>query len=109
LPGYEGGKSRFSDKGGSAVFASPLEKAGTCKVYVYRVAHPNNDARQGIVINHGGASENLVVDMRTGPSGWVELGSYSFKGNGQENVVIKPGAGIYPARCSAVMFVLVAP
>jgi len=106
LPGYQGGKSRFSNKGGSAVFTPPIKKAGTYIVYNYRVAHPSNDARQGIVINHSGVSKPLVVDMRTAPSGWVELGSYSFKGNGHETVVIKPGSGISPARCSAVMFVL---
>jgi hypothetical protein len=105
LSGYQGGKSRFSDKGGSAVFSSPLKKAGTYKVYIYRVTHPSNDARQGIVINHGSGSENLVVDMRTGPSGWVELGSYAFKRTKEEGVVVKPGSGISQARCSAVMFV----
>jgi len=109
LPGYQGGQSRYSDKGGSAVFASPLDKAGTYKVYIYRVAHPSNDARQGIAINHGGGSESLIVDMRPGPSGWVELGSYPFKGNGEESVAVKPGSGTAPARCSAVMFVLATP
>ena len=109
LPGYKGGKSRFSDKGGRAVFASPLNKAGEYTVYIYRVAHPSNDARQGIVINNGGGSESLVVDMRMGPSGWVELGSYAFKGTKKEGVVVKPGSGISPARCSALMFVLATP
>lgn len=47
-------------------------------------------------------SEELIT---AGPSAWVKLGSYYFKGNGKESVVIKSEEGNAPARTSAVKFV----
>lgn len=90
--------------GNTASWVPSIGAAGTYQVYVWKVVTADGDSNARYDVVHSGSTTTTYLDGRSGSSGWVSLGSYSFAtGTGGSVKVTSSGTGC--VRADAVKFV----
>lgn len=108
VKGANGSSTRYTSIGGSSITWNPRLKAGTVTVSVYKVNWPDKaDPKVKVDVVHNGKTDSFNLNMTTPSSGWIELGTFDFSGNGVEYVSLTRTTGssslIY-TRADAVKF-----
>ena len=87
VKGVNGSSTRYTTAVGSAITWKPKITAGTASVSFYKVNWPDSaDPRVRLEIAYGSAIETRYVDLTPTGEGWVDLGTYTFTGSGNEYV-----------------------
>lgn len=104
LTGYNGSGTRFaSGSGAKAEWVFVCPKTDTYRVYVYKVQHSTSDTNAKISVHHAGGTAVSYLNYATGSSGWVDLGAYSFSGQGTYKLINERANGYL--RADAVRFI----
>jgi hypothetical protein len=106
LKGY-GGKATFwtATSGASAKWTAAV--SGKKQILFWRVAYTGNDAAVTVIVYHEGGEARVVLDTRGDKPGWVDLGTYGFKGSAQVRLEKTGEPGNF--RISALRFAEVSP
>jgi hypothetical protein len=88
LAGYKTGvKSRYTSTQGSSATWIGRFPEGNYTVSLYKIVHTTaQDKNIKVEVKHKAGTEVLYIDQSSGPSGWVDLGTYDFTGDGSEYV-----------------------
>ena len=79
--------SRYTATQGAAATWTPSMPGGRYTVSFYKIVrNPGADNQLQLEVKHAGGTASQTVDASTGTSGWVELGTYDFAGDGTEFV-----------------------
>lgn len=103
LTGYNNSSSRYSPIANATVTYTPILSPGYYVVSVYKIVHANNTTNAQITIVHQGIVDTQTLNMTTGVSGFVTLGTFYFSGNGNEYVQLTAGSS-GNLRADAVKF-----
>lgn len=104
LFGYNNSSTRFNSAPNAAATWTPAIPAGTYKVEFYNVAHATNSTNAKITIVHNGVSDVLTLNLVTSPSGFLDLGNFSFTGAPGEYLKLSQGLTLGTLRADAVRF-----
>lgn len=117
LSGYKTGvKSRYSTTQGSSAMWKAQFPEGNYTVSLYNLVHTvSQDKNIKVEVKHKTGTEVMYIDQSSGPSGWLELGTYDFAGDGSEYVKMTrvtpstidpptPAADMIYTRADAVRF-----
>jgi len=105
LAGYSGIPSRYSCSAGAVAMWTPtILQAGNYDVQVYQVSNSGSDHAAQFTISYSGGQANKTVDFTSGPSGWVDLGTYAFAA-GASGLLTNTNSGSGCTRASMVKFV----
>lgn len=90
VKGYNGSKSAFcSTKGNWAMYKPQMKVSGQVKISMFNLVYKENqDLSVKVEIFTNGSADVKNIDQSKGKSGWVELGTYTFAGDGEEYVKI---------------------
>jgi hypothetical protein len=98
LTGYNNSATRVSAAANATVTYTPILSPGYYVVSLYKVFSSTNTTNAQVTIVHQGIVDTRTLNMATGASGFVTLGTYYFSGNGDEYVRIAAvAAGNLPA------------
>ncbi|WP_405174164.1 hypothetical protein MHI27_15970 [Paenibacillus sp. FSL H8-0261] len=88
LAGYKiGVKSRYSTVQGSSATWKGQFPEGKYTVSIYKLVHTTaNDNYVKVEVKHQSVTEVTYIDATVGSSGWVNLGTFDFTGDGSEYV-----------------------
>jgi hypothetical protein len=88
LAGYKiGVKSRYSTVQGSSATWKAMFPEGRYTVSIYKLVHTTaNDNHVKVEVKHKSVTESTYIDATVGSSGWVNLGTFDFTGDGSEYV-----------------------
>ncbi|MEK3913783.1 hypothetical protein NSU08_21350 [Paenibacillus sp. FSL H7-0331] len=88
LAGYKiGVKSRYSTVQGSSATWKAQFPEGRYTVSIYKLVHTTaNDNHVKVEVKHQSVTEATYIDATVGSSGWVNLGTFDFTGDGSEYV-----------------------
>ncbi|KQX51669.1 golvesin C-terminal-like domain-containing protein [Paenibacillus sp. Root444D2] len=88
LAGYKiGVKSRYSTVQGSSATWKAQFPEGRYNVSIYKIVHTTaNDNHVKVEVKHQSVTEVTYIDATAGSSGWVNLGTFDFTGDGSEYV-----------------------
>lgn len=106
LPGATPGKPTIysSEVGAAGVWMPRITSRALVNIWIWTIIRDGNDADVKAEVAAGGKTVVADVDMTSGSSGWVSLGSFRFSGEGDESVrVVKSGGEGY-LRLSAIRF-----
>jgi hypothetical protein len=104
LKGYNNSTTRYSpDSGAYAQWNPALTNAGHYDVYFYKITHSSNEQNSRLEVSHDSGTVSQTLDLSTGESGWVYLGTYAFCTNGTASVRITGQGGV--VRADAIMTV----
>lgn len=85
--GVDRSTTRYSAVTNSTITWKPSMTAGTAKVSFYKVNWPDGaDPRVKLDIVHGGITDTKFIDLTPATEGWIDLGTYTFTGAGNEYV-----------------------
>lgn len=117
LSGYKAGvKSRYTMTQGSASRWKAQMPEGNYTVSLYNIVHTSGrDPNIQVEVKHKTGTEVLSISQSTGSSGWLNLGTYDFAGDGSEYVRLirvtpttleeqTPAAEMIYTRADAVRF-----
>jgi hypothetical protein len=106
VKGVNGSSTRYTTSPGATVTWKPSITAGTATVFFYKVNWPSSaDPQVRIDIVHDGITDTKFIDMRPETEGWIELGTYTFAGTGNEYVrLTRVSSGSVYTRADAVKF-----
>jgi hypothetical protein len=91
LKGYNNSSTRYSPSANaSATWTTPLSP-GYYQVELYKVVHANSTTNATASVIHNGTTFSQTIDLSTGTSGFVNLGSFQFSGDGSEMVKLVRG------------------
>ncbi|MGG1554219.1 cadherin-like beta sandwich domain-containing protein [Paenibacillus ferrarius] len=80
-------KSRYTETQGATATWTPTLPSGKFTVSFYNIVRmPGGDPNVQLEVKHGETTSTLIVDGTSGASGWVNLGTYDFSGDGSEYV-----------------------
>jgi beta-glucanase (GH16 family) len=102
LTGQGGTSTRYSGTPGATATWTPTLPAGTYAVSIYRVSNPGSDTNAQVDVSANGTTGSQGLNLGTGSSGWVSLGTFTFSGAGGEFVRIRRGNSW--VRADAVRF-----
>jgi VCBS repeat-containing protein len=77
LTGYNGTSTRFSGNPSAIVTWTPA-LTGRYEVEFYKVANSNSAANAVVSVTHNSVTDSQIVDLTTGPSGFVDLGAFDL-------------------------------
>ncbi|MDR6878821.1 cadherin-like beta sandwich domain-containing protein [Bacillus sp. 3255] len=88
LAGYNPNvRSRYTEMQGATATWQPMLPASKFNVSFYNIVRsPGADPSVQIEIKHAAGTEVRMLNASVGASGWVELGTYDFTGDGTEYV-----------------------
>lgn len=105
LSGYNGTATRYAAEPGAYAQWSPELAAGEYTVSFYKVAHSSNNPNAQVEVTHAARSDTQYIDLQSGPSGWVVLGTYTFEaGNAGYVKLIQNSSSYNYIRADAVRF-----
>lgn len=104
LAGYQGAKSRYSFTPNAIARWNAPKATGLVRVSIYKLQHENSDTKAKVTIAHNGEKETVYLDFTKGTSGWVDMGTYQFSGEGEEYVEMTNSETLGTLRCNAVRF-----
>lgn len=105
LPGYSGLPSRYSCSAGAVAMWTPTILApGNYDVQVYQISDSGSDHAAQLSVTYNGGTATRTVDFTSGPSGWVDLGTYPFAA-GSQGFLTNTNSGSGCTRASMVKFV----
>lgn len=104
LAGYQGAKSRYSFTPEAVARWNAPKFSGLARVSIFKLQHVNSDTKAKITIAHNGEKETIYIDFTKGSSGWVDMGTYQFSGEGEEYVEMTNSETLGTLRCNAVRF-----
>ncbi|WP_158289343.1 cadherin-like beta sandwich domain-containing protein [Paenibacillus flagellatus] len=88
LTGYDKNvRSKYTEEQGATATWKPDLPAGTYAVSFYNIVRqPGADPAVRLETKHAGGTEVRTLDASAGASGWIDLGTYAFAGDGTEYV-----------------------
>jgi hypothetical protein len=105
LPGYSALPSRYScTANATALWAPTILAAGNYDVQVYRISDSGSDSAAQLTVSYNGGTANSIINFTSGPSGWVDLGTYPFAA-GSQGSLTNTNSGHGCTRASMVKFV----
>lgn len=105
LPGYSGLPSRYSCSAGAvAMWVPTILAAGNYDVQVYQISDSGSDPAAQLAVTYNGGTAARTVNFKSGPSGWVDLGTYPFD-VGSQGFLTNTNSGTGCTRASMVKFV----
>jgi hypothetical protein len=108
FPGSFGSTARYTAAVAGSVQWTPTLTAGSYAVAFYKVANAANQQNATLSINHNGTLDTQSINLASGTSAWVELGTFQFSGAGGEFIKLSQStAGTI--RADAVRFTKVGP
>ena len=78
------------------------------RISFFVVAHEGNASDAQVIVHAGGKADEHTIDLSTPPSRWVALGTYAFRGRGEESVVLRRGTRA-KLRASAIRLEILDP
>jgi hypothetical protein len=106
LPGINGSTTRFSSSAGAvATWNTPTLVPGFYSVAIWKVVNATSSTNARVTIVHNGITEPVqTINLTTGTSGFVELGTFFFSGAPGEFVRLSQGATVGTLRADSVRF-----
>lgn len=85
--GYNQSNTRYTTTAGATITWKPNITGGEATVSFYKVNWPSSaDSRVLLEIVHDGLTDTRYLDLTPASEGWVDLGTYTFSGSGNEYV-----------------------
>ncbi len=102
--GWQGSSVRQTDQAGASARWTPLVAAGLHRVQFYKVVDPANTTGAELQLVHNGQTTVIPIDLTAGETGWVDLGSFQFDGQGNESLTLVNAQGAGNLTADAVRF-----
>ncbi|MDZ4848462.1 MAG: hypothetical protein SGI77_04160, partial [Pirellulaceae bacterium] len=108
LTGFNGSSTRIAGAANAAAtWNAPSLAPGYYTVSIYKVAVLSNSASANLTVIHNGITEPMqTINLASGTSGFVEIGTYFFSGAPGELVRLSKGTTVGNLRSDAVRFTL---
>ncbi|WP_175517636.1 M36 family metallopeptidase [Planctomicrobium piriforme] len=89
LPGYNGGATRYSASAGAqAQWQLSGFSQGRYRLELYVVNHTGAAQQAQIEVQSAAGTSKTIVNQKTVPSGWYDVGDFDLRGDGTEKVSI---------------------
>jgi hypothetical protein len=105
LHGYNNSTTRYSNSANASAKWTPVLQPGFYTIAIYKLASNASASAAKLSIVHDGATQDLTVDLRATTAGFqAVLGTYYFRGTGDEIVRLTQGSTVATLRADAIRF-----